>query len=204
MAALAWLAGFWFLVWCYRSTAAQPEQTVNELGESDPAAKDWLRGSVEIEAPIHGLADKLAQVLVKISSGSLSVSERTQDRLSFQRVGPAVGGLPERGEIQFSSLNNNRTQAEYAVQVRGYRGLLWGGAICQALGLVALVVGGWAVHTYAVQSQDPEVRAQSLQMLQIAHFLWPPFLFAGLYRARRRMQANQMWFLLRSLPQAEV
>jgi hypothetical protein len=204
VAALVWLAGLWFLVWSYRSTAVQAEPMENELGETDPATKDWLLGSVEIEAPSQGLVDKLARMLVKISSGSLAVSDKTQDRLSFQRVGPPVGGLPERGEIQFSSLGGNRTQANYALQTRGYRGLLIGGAIFQTLGLAALVFGGWAFYEFCVPSPNPDVRGQTFQMIQIVHLLWPPFLFGGLYRARRKMQMNQIWFLLRNLPQTEL
>ena len=201
IAAIVWLAGLWFLVSSYRADGVPAEQMANDRGDNDPSTKDWLRGSVEIEAPLQGLTDKAAAFLPKVSSGSLSILEKSQDRLSFQRVGPAIRGLPERGEIQFASLGGNRSQAEYAVQARGYRGLLWGGAIFQALGLVGLIAGGWAVDTFVVQSQDPTVRGQSLQMMQISHLLWPPFLFGGLYRAFRRRQRNQMWFLLRNLPQ---
>ncbi|HEV3143553.1 MAG TPA: hypothetical protein VGZ47_06665 [Gemmataceae bacterium] len=200
IAAIVWLVALWFLVWCYRS-AVQPAPIENELGENDPASKDWVRGTVEIEAPMQGLADKAAALFTKISSGSLSITEKTQDRLVFQRVGPAVAGLPERGEIQFSALGGNRTQADYAMQVRGHHGLLVGGVIFQTLGLIALVGGGWAMYEFCVPSPNPDVRGQSFQMIQIIHLLWPPFLFGGLYRARRRMQINQIWFLLRNLPQ---
>jgi len=201
VAAVVWLTGLWFLLSSFRSGSPASGQMEEDFGSGESPSKDWARGRVEIEAPIQGLADKAAAALVKLSSGAISVSDKTQDRLSFKRVGPPMAGLPERGEIQLSSLGSNRTQADYAIEQRGYVGLLWGGAIFQALGLIALVAGGWAVYEYCVLSPNPELRAQSLQMIQICHFLWPPFLFGGLYRARRRIQVNQMWFLLRNLPQ---
>ena len=55
--------------------------------------------------------------------------------------------------------------------------------ICCAA-MVALVAGSWAIRTFVVPHPDPAIRGQVFQMCQVAHFLWPPFLFAGLYRAR--------------------
>src|SRR5262249_29891763 len=190
IAAIVWLTGLWFLLSSQRAGSAASLQTDDDFGGSESLPKDWARGRVEVEAPIQGLADKAAAALVKLSSGAISVSDKTQDRLSFQRVGPPLAGLPERGEIQFSSLGSNRTQADYAIEQRGYLGLLWAGPIVKAVGLIALVAGGWAIYEFCVPSPNPEVRAQSLQMLQIAHLFWPPFLLGGLYRARRRIQVN--------------
>lgn len=45
------------------------------------------------------------------------------------------------------------------------------------LTLVIGVVGAWFMMTYVVSNPDPNVRGQAMQMLQIAHFLWPPFMF---------------------------
>ena len=55
-----------------------------------------------------------------------------------------------------------------------------------AMPLVAFVVGFWAIHTYVVP--NPQIRGQTIQIVQLVHFLWPPFLFFGL---RRRMAREQ-------------
>jgi hypothetical protein len=77
---------------------------------------------------------------------------------------------------------------------------LWLGGLFQAAGLLALVVGCWAVYTYVASSPDPAVRWQTFQMAQAVHFLWPPFLCGGLYRRGARAVAAQFEALAHNLP----
>jgi hypothetical protein len=58
----------------------------------------------------------------------------------------------------------------------------------------------YLVRTHLVTSPDPATRMQTLQMLQIVHFLWPPFLFGGLYRAGRGALRANLDTLLHNLP----
>lgn len=57
-----------------------------------------------------------------------------------------------------------------------------------------LVTGGlyYALWTFAVASEDPGHRAQVIQMVQAIHFLWPPFLFAGLASSLRRRIGDEV------------
>ncbi len=80
------------------------------------------------------------------------------------------------------------------------RWLLWLGALFQAAGLIALVVGCWAVYTYIVCSRDPNVRWQTMQMIQVCHLLWPPFLLGALYRRGRREVVSRFEALAHNLP----
>jgi len=50
------------------------------------------------------------------------------------------------------------------------------------LGPGAMLAAGGLVQTLAIPSDDPESRTLAWQTIQIVHFLWPPFLFAGLRR----------------------
>jgi hypothetical protein len=74
------------------------------------------------------------------------------------------------------------------------------GALFQIVGLVAIVGGCWLMFTYVVASPNPDVRWQTFQMLQVGHFLWPPFLFGALYRRGRRETAAQFEALAGNLP----
>jgi hypothetical protein len=58
----------------------------------------------------------------------------------------------------------------------------------------------WAVFTYLVSAPEPAVRWQTLQMLQVVHFLWPPFLFGALYRRGMKEVTAQFEAVAYNLP----
>jgi hypothetical protein len=49
--------------------------------------------------------------------------------------------------------------------------------------LAPLVIFGlfWILWNYAAPNPDPTFRWQSIQILQVVHVLWPPFLIAHLH-----------------------
>jgi hypothetical protein len=81
--------------------------------------------------------------------------------------------------------------------------MLVAGGIVQIVGLVGLIAGCWAMSTYVATSPEPAVRWQSLQMLQVVHVLWPPFLFGGLYRRGVRGVRAEFEALVNNLPYLE-
>ena len=80
------------------------------------------------------------------------------------------------------------------------QGLFICGVIFQILGLIALAVGFLLVHLFVVQSQNPAVRWQTMQMAQVVHFLWPPFLFGGLDRMHHRIVSRAFDTFVHNLP----
>jgi hypothetical protein len=198
LASAVWLIGLWFLVASYRT--GRTEQLPDHFSHSEQLPKNWFLGSVEVDGQPGALVEQAASLLVRAGSGSLKIVERTADRLAFEQIGLTPLGLPKQGQLRFTSVGSGRTRIDYAVEPPGLRLLLWLGGIFQACGLVALVAGGWAISEYCVPSPDPNIRAQAVQMLQVAHFLWPPFLCGALYRHRRRALTNQFDFLVRNLP----
>ena len=78
-----------------------------------------------------------------------------------------------------------------------------GAAIFLVLGVIALVTGFVLVNTLVVPNRDPAVRGQTLQMLQVGHFLWPPFLFGGLYRRQYTAVRARFDTLIHNLPYYE-
>jgi len=159
-------------------------------------------GRAEIPGTPGDLSDKAAAILAK---EQLKILQRTENRVVFEGVGPnlsgaAVGQLVRRGELRFTAMGSDRTGVDYAIAVPEWRGFLIAGAIVQGLGLVALVAGFFAVTTWVVPNPNPAIRGQSLQMLQVAHFLWPPFVFGALYRMRRRTVQARFEVLVHNLP----
>ena len=86
---------------------------------------------------------------------------------------------------------------------RTARRLLLGGAIFQILGLAAISAGFWLLNAYVADAADPAVRVQAIQMVQVFHFLWPPFLFGVLNRKRHGALRKAFDTFVRNLPFCE-
>jgi hypothetical protein len=201
---IAWLAGLWFLFASSRQGRSAREQVQDHLGTTNGLPAHWVFGSAEVEGPVKTLMDRLSAFLPQVSSGALQITEQTSDQLAFEQSGP---GLPmhlqtwvRAGRVWFSSQGGSSTRIDYAVEVPAGRWLMRMGVLFQVLGLLALVGIGWTIYTYCATSPDPELRVQTIQIIHVAHFVWPPFLFGGLYRQRRRVAREQFDLLLKNLP----
>jgi hypothetical protein len=93
-----------------------------------------------------------------------------------------------RGILRFEPAGSGRTRIGYSIiGRRSAQGLLWLAWLFQGLGLLAIAIGFYVISTHVVHHPDPSVRTQSVQMVQVIHFLWPPFLFAGVSRKFNRL-----------------
>lgn len=195
---VVWLIGLWFLVGSYRRGTTAAECPADHFGQFEQFPKDWLLGSIEVDGQPANLVAKAASFVAR--QGTVTILERTNDRLVFERGALALAGLPERGQARFISLGTGRSRIDYAIQVSACRWLLFLGGLFQAFGLAALTVGGWVIYVFCVQSPDPQIRVQTIQMVQVVHFLWPPFLCGALYRRWKRVPRESIESLLRNLP----
>jgi hypothetical protein len=179
---------------------------------SEPPAENLIFGSAEVTGTPEELSTRAAAALAGGTTGYfglLKILDRTADRLTFERAGSMAGGQAGRspvlsGQIRFTGQGSGRTRIDYAVQVGAGRGLLLGGVVMQLLGLVALCVGFWVISTYAIPHPNSGVRGQVFQMLQVGHFLWPPFLFGGIFRLRDRWVRDAFDALVHNLPHLKV
>lgn len=201
--AIAWLCGLLFLLASMRAGHAAPADVPDHFGHQEQLPQGWFLGSVELPGEPRALAEKAEALLTK--GGALRVTDRGSGRIDFERAGQwdLMGWGIERGQLQFAG-QGGRTRVDFAVEPATSGWLIGLGWAFQFLGLIALVVGGWAISTWVVRAQLPAVRAQTFQYLQVTHFLWPPFLFGGLYRLRRRALARQFALFLGRLPELSV
>jgi hypothetical protein len=206
VAVIVWLIGLRFLVASARAGKPGPGDENAETDFSPSAATNQLTGSAEVEGQPGVLAARAASVLAKGNPfGPIKIVEKTASRIVFERLVPSVVNQPasrwfRRGELRITPLGQGRSRVEWAVELTNMGWLLKLGALFQVLGLVAIAVGCWAIYTYVVSSPDPAVRWQTLQMLQVSHFLWPSFLVGGLYRRGRREVAARFEALAHNLP----
>jgi hypothetical protein len=203
-AALAvWLCGLWFLVNTTRRTV-----TASELWEDDDemlvaVGDGTIRGSAEVAGRPAELAVKAAAQLAQhgiTGLGPVTVLDQSDDRVAFEAM-PGLGArFLRRGVLNFHSIGADRTAIDYSVLVPRRTGLLAAAWIIQAIGLVALIVGFLAIHSWVAPHPNPAVHWQSAQMVQVIHFLWPPFLFGALYRRVQTHVRNTFDSLANNLP----
>jgi hypothetical protein len=198
VAGLAWLAGLQALASARRGARAASDLAAEQLLSEEEVGEGAVCGVAEVAGRPDELSAKLVPVLIRDASrflGPVKVVDRTDDHVAFEWAGQIDGqgmAVPateayRRGFVRFSPLGNGRTRIEYLIDAPSGRWLLAMGGIFQLLGLVAIVAGFWAIETFILPSPNPGIRSQVFQMCQVVHLLWPPFLFASLYRRRGRI-----------------
>jgi hypothetical protein len=168
------------------------------------------------ELRIHGEPVTVSKALVRsIRQPSIGlfgtlfkVTEHSSDQLAIEKVGPLICNQPaglyfSEADFSFAPAGHDTVRISYRI---GYArltrlfkkialGIIWG------VGLPIIVIVGSIIWLFVVQSQHPAVRWQVFQTLQIAHALWPPFLFMWLYAHGRRRSKN---FVENLIASAEV
>src|SRR5262249_30813771 len=162
------LWGLTFLLAASRAGLAGEAQSFTP---APPPSDEGIAGSAEVKGHAAELSSRAANMLAMLgASGNLKILEHADDRIVFEGTGQALanglqgigwGGF-RRGEIWFTE-RGGKTRIDYAVTIPSQKWLLWTGFAVQALGLIALIVGFWALQTYVVTSPSPAVRTQVVQ-----------------------------------------
>lgn len=164
----------------------EPEDSIDLTGEKT------VRGTTE------SVSQKLAEAMLGTAvpgmfSTLFEITERTAERISIRKTGPLVCNQPSGmyfsdAEFTLTPAGEERVVVKYRL---GFERLLnrtrtVALGLILGLGLPALLIGGGLTWFFVVNNVNPTVRWQTLQMLHIAHFLWPPFLFLSMYQTGRR------------------
>jgi hypothetical protein len=191
------------IVWMVSAEFLLASARTQRPSDDTPARDYCVTGSTEVDGRAQALVEKAASMLAKGNVGTVKITAKAADRITFERID---GGVPRQpwfrgGELRFVSISQGRTRIEWDVELSDrISWLLWVGMMIQVLSLLVLTIGGWAIYTYIVSSPNPALRWQTLQMLQVSHFLWPPFLMGGLYRQGMKQAAAQFEALANNLP----
>jgi hypothetical protein len=201
-----WLYGVRTMLRATRERRALAEQSDEDFGSISTAAA--VTGSTELPGHSEELSTKLSEQLARNGLGVLGpikITSADRREVRFESIGggPGAGGSSpvnvRGGVVQFSAAGN-KTRVEYRVETDSGRVLLGVGWLFVAIGLTALATGLCLVLALVVTSPQGAVRAQSVQMIQAIHFMWPPILLGQLARQPIRLIRNQFEALIHNLP----
>jgi hypothetical protein len=200
--AVVWLAALASMLRAARELRESARQASERFDIEEKFAPGTISGEAEVEGQPEELSTKLAGQLARDGMGPLGpikIVSRDRHEVAFEPAGHSMLGL-RSGRFRLTP-SGAKTRIEYAVETskRG-QGLLIGGAVCLTIGLVALIVAPTLAFVYLIPDPNPNVRGQAIQVVQMVHFLWPPFLFAQLSRQPGRMFRARMESLVHNLP----
>jgi hypothetical protein len=200
--AVVWLAAMASVLRAARERRESAQQATERFEIEADLAPETIVGEAEVEGQPEELSAKLASQLAKDGMGPfgpIKIMSRDRHQVAFEPAGQSMLGF-RAGRLRLTP-SGHQTQIEYAVETsrRGHY-LLVAGAGCLVLGLVVLIVAPAMMFVYLIPSPDPAARFQVIQVVQMVHFLWPPFLFASLSRQPARMFRSRMESLVHNLP----
>jgi hypothetical protein len=205
---IIWLAALSVMARAMRDRRARAQEAAARFDIEDAAADGMIVGETDVQGRPEELSEKLARLLAHDGMGPLGpvkIVACDPTELAFEPAGAGTGSPGYtgagiyRGRFRFTP-KGSLTRIEYAVEAPTGRVLLALGWLFIVLGLAALVGGCWAMFTYVLPGPNPNVRGQAFQMIQVVHFLWPPFLFASLARQPARWIMARIDALVNNLP----
>jgi hypothetical protein len=202
IAVTVWLIGAYYLA---NSPAIAARRERGEEGAATSGlgfepGPTTIVGGGEIEGTPPDNSRKLAAVIARDGLGAgqpLQIVERRDDRIVFISPGDP---LKPRGEIQLGTSGSERTRFDYCVEYDALSRPLKVGWMILAVALIVLAIAVWVVRTYLVPSRSPGIWGQSIQLIQMVHLLWPPFLLGSQYRSRYRSLRRRLDTALHNLP----
>jgi hypothetical protein len=208
VAFMVWCAGFRFLVLAARK--ARPGEGGGDatFREGEAAGGNLLTGFAEVEGQARVLSDRVAQICARgelFLNVPFKITEKSDTLVRFERVQPDgqtsyPGQWVRQGLLSFVAIGGGRSRVEWVLELQPTRWLLRLGAAFLLAALVAIIAGCGVLLTFVVPSPSPAVRWQSVQMVQVVHFLWPPFLCGALYGRGRSQATARMQALANNLP----
>ena len=171
------------------------------------SAEAVFTGEITVQAPREALSKKVAEYLTTASASgfgiTVRVTERTSERITFERVAGMhrKGVAPIDGGIITLEQAGGGTRVRYGISLRRFASIM--GTVTY---LVCFLYGGlFVVGTpvllwfLVVNNEDPQIRMQTIQTVQMVHGVWPPFLVGGLCSRLSRMARTSFETLLGNL-----
>jgi hypothetical protein len=198
--AVVWMAALASVLRARRELQESSRQAAERFDIEESLAPGTIVGEAEVEGQPEELSSKLAAQLAKDGMGPLGpvkIVSRDRHEVVFEPAGHPMLGL--RGGRFRLTPSGQKTRIEYAVQTSP-RGYLIVGFVLLAVGLTALIAAPTLAFIYLIPDPNPNARVQVVQVAQMVHFLWPPFLLAHLSRQPARMFRARMESLVHNLP----
>jgi hypothetical protein len=152
------------------------------------------------------LTDRIASMAIGPMGAQCRIAESTSERVRVEMPATVYSfrGTPRATpylnvDVSFRDAGGN-VEISYEADLSKLRKKMGIIALCvNVLGLLAITVLPAGLYLYVASSHNPAVRWQSAQVVQMVHFLWPPYLFLGMYRRARRLLATALETLVTNL-----
>lgn len=176
-----WLgAGFFvrYAVAKIRGEYDLPESPL-DLDRDEGPRTSTVRGEVSVDRPPDLLLPFAAAQLAEGRLGvPVRIRENSRNSLVFE-LNAATGNRQNCPVTVQVDADHGKT-LRYRVTGPRPRGLLLAARIVHVLGGLAFFAGFFAIQHWLLRHPHPAIRWQSVQIVQAIHFLWPPFLLAGI------------------------
>ncbi|MDB5350303.1 MAG: hypothetical protein JWN86_1550 [Planctomycetota bacterium] len=203
--ALIWLSALQVMILATRDQGSPAQETAERFGVVEQESASTIVGEAEVDGLPEELSRKLATLLARGAMGPfgpVKILSCDPEEVVFEASEPSSRISPIRHGRFRMFRSGSRTRIDYALDSPSGRTLLKVGWILLALGLAGLLAGIWLQFQLVLPSPSPQIRGQSVQMLQAIHLIWPPFLLAYLSRQPRRLAQARMEALVNNLPYA--
>ena len=207
-AAVVWIvSALWIGTWFRKKTYGRTDDPFEDPLSADGPEHVDLEGQTTVALAPDEVSRRLTCFFANHLAAGLTVEESspTRVRLSGGGTGSATAGrqgqMPlDEVTFTFHSFAGAAAEVRYSARLtRLKRFCRIGAGVFQILGLAALGAACYVMLTFVVTSPKIGIRYQVWQTLQLVHFLWPPFLFAGVYAMTRRSIARLIGTLLGNL-----
>ncbi|HOX37874.1 MAG TPA: hypothetical protein PL033_07790 [Candidatus Brocadiia bacterium] len=184
-----WVIAFTHYVRTLRRARRAIQEAETGIPEAESAPLEWITGERKVSV---SSGDLRARLKANFSTGPLgtlySVEEHGQDEIHIRysseipmRYHPLAA--MKQARLRLRRGEGAQTIVRYAAQVGGStRGLSVATTILLTLGLFAVLALPMLLWFLCANNPNGAIRAQSIQVLQMIHFLWPPFLTTSLLK----------------------
>ncbi len=143
------------------------------------------------------------QIAQKLPAAQITSQSPQSIVLEPIRFGQWIGFA--RIDISLTPLGEERTEISRSVWQQRSQAPKWAWWL-SGIGLVAIIAGFTLIKTLVVNHPSPAVRWQTVQMVQVVHLLWPPFLavaFAKAHKISGQTIAGLLDGMITNLPYVE-
>ena len=155
-----------------------------EYGRAEEVETGLLTGEVRVPGDQEVFSQKLAEQIASAPGLGVKITERTPARVAFEvvRAGSAKPSVWGRGAIMLRQ-DGEDIRARYAFDLGRLRAILRLVAFltCFVYGGIFLVGVPAIIWFVVLPSEDSAVRWQVVQICQMVHGVWPPFLIGWLW-----------------------
>ncbi len=173
-------------------------------GSSDPIE----RGTVELDTDPASASRRIAKLLANSTGPVIGRIIEADTRTVRAELRPLVttrkgGGYSTATALLVCHIDErvNGCRVEYSLDPRTIgQGTRTATALVLGLGATAIAAAAVLFPLFVIPSDNPAIKGQTAQVLQLVHFLWPPFLLTYQARRSRNVVTQRTVELMSNLP----